>query len=118
MKELKNVGSDTSKKDDARLAAELDRMKNEMEVYKSMVQKEVDSSNDARLKGPLFDHTLAALKAEKNKVEIYQLLLDQDVKYLNDNRLNGALFEAGLHRNAPNKQYVRVNSRKTFVPDC
>ena len=56
-----------------------------------------------------------AVKVEKNKVEIYQLLLDQDVKYLNDNRLNDTLFAAGLHRNAPNKQYVCAKLYKTFA---
>jgi hypothetical protein len=111
IKELKNLGSD------ARLARELVRMKNEVEVYKSIVQKEVDSSNDVRLEDPLFDRTLAALKGERNKVEIYQLLLDQDVKYLNDNRINGTLFAEGLHRNAPNKQYVHVKFHKAFVHD-
>ncbi len=114
---IKELISDTSEKD-ARLAGELARVKNEVEMYKSIVKKEADSSNEARLKDPLFDRMLAVLKAEKNKVEIYQLLLDQDVKYLNDNRLNGTLYKEGLHRNAPNKQYVRVNSYKTFVPDC
>lgn len=112
IKELKNLGSG-----DARLAAQLRGMKNEVEVYKSIVKKEVDSSSDARLKDQLFDRILAALKAEKNKVEIYQLLLDQDVKYLNDNRLNGTLFEEGLHCNAPNKQYVRAKSHRKFKRD-
>jgi hypothetical protein len=120
IKELKNLSSDASKKDNARLAGELSHMKNEVEVYKSIVQKEVDSSNDAHLKDPLLDRVLAALKGEKNKVEIYQLLLDQDVKYLNDNRLHGTLFAEGLHRNAPNKQYVRGRSSKHLrtTADC
>jgi hypothetical protein len=116
--EKETITAEANDPSEARLTAQLNRVKNEVEVYKSIVQKEVDSSNDTRLKDPLFDRMLAALKAEKNKVEIYQLLLDQDVKYLNDNRLNGTLFEKGLHCNAPNKQYLRVKSREKFTPDC
>lgn len=107
IREIKNIRSDA-------LARELSRMKNEVEMYKSIVKKEAESSNDARFENLLFDRMLAALKAEKNKVEIYQLLLDQDVKYLNDNRLNGTLFAEGLHCNAPNKQYIHAKFYNTF----